>query len=162
MSSEDSATQFIHADGGKGAGPSGPALVVVEGPGRGTRFPLSGAADWTIGRLAGSAICLESKSVSKEHARISCSEGRCWITDLRSTNGLHVNGVRIEPGSRRALCHGDTIAAGECLLFFHAGGEFVDHRTGITKIQFDAALAKREADDLFARFPDLGPSRRGR
>lgn len=50
-----------------------------------------------------------NSAVSRLHAKISKENGSSFITDLNSTNGTFVNGVKVESGSRKELHHGDII-----------------------------------------------------
>ena len=57
---------------------------------------------------------------SRQHARISRTpDGGVEITDLNSTNGTHVNGVRISGSAR--LSAGDTVRVGQTTINVHAG-----------------------------------------
>jgi phage tail-like protein len=49
-----------------------------------------------ISRDPGSGLQLRDGQVSRQHARIQCSETRCQIEDLGSTNGTWLNGVKLE------------------------------------------------------------------
>ncbi|KFA94089.1 hypothetical protein Q664_04765 [Archangium violaceum Cb vi76] len=53
--------------------------------------------------------------MSRQHARLECSEGRVTLVDLASKNGSFVNGVRIE---RCDIQPGDDIQLGEVPLAF--------------------------------------------
>ncbi|HEV7125900.1 MAG TPA: FHA domain-containing protein, partial [Ktedonobacterales bacterium] len=64
-----------------------------------------------IGRLSSNDIILPYQQISREHAEIQQSAGSWWITDLDSTNGLQINGRRIDrhplqPGERVQLAPG--------------------------------------------------------
>lgn len=67
----------------------------------------------TIGRAEGNGIVLRDPSVSRHHARINVRHRALVLTDLESTNGTRVNGVRI---SEVALGAGDRIEIGEAVL----------------------------------------------
>jgi pSer/pThr/pTyr-binding forkhead associated (FHA) protein len=69
-----------------------------------------------IGRERGNAIELSDPIVSRRHAELFLASNGCYIRDLRSSNGVIINQVRIE-GSHR-LSHGDRIKLGETLIFF--------------------------------------------
>ena len=91
-------------------------LVVERSPGRtprvGDRLPLR--ATNTIGRDAGNDIALPDEAASARHARLESADGEWFIEDLGSTNGTHVNGVRID--RRERLRPGDEIAVGRVAL----------------------------------------------
>jgi pSer/pThr/pTyr-binding forkhead associated (FHA) protein len=57
-------------------------------------YPLIGAAT-RIGRLADNDVVLDHAEVSRHHAVISDTGTSFVITDLRSANGVHVQGRRI-------------------------------------------------------------------
>jgi adenylate cyclase len=48
--------------------------------------------DMTVGRTEGNDLVINHPSVSRKHARFEVREGRWWIIDLKSTNGVKVNG----------------------------------------------------------------------
>ena len=70
------------------------ALLVVEGPLKGTIVPL-GATQVTIGRAPDSTIVIEDEYASSRHARIYQSEGAWIVEDLGSTNGTWIDRTRI-------------------------------------------------------------------
>ena len=51
--------------------------------------------EFLIGRSHGADIILPSDNVSRRHARLYTIDGRCYIEDLGSANGVFVNGRRI-------------------------------------------------------------------
>ena len=63
-----------------------------------------------IGRSARSVLLLDSRSVSRNHARITVGRGAITIVDLGSTNGTYVGNERIT--SARPLRDGDQVRAG--------------------------------------------------
>ena len=46
----------------------------------------------SVGRTEGNDVILNHPSVSRKHARIEPRNGQWWIIDLKSTNGVKVNG----------------------------------------------------------------------
>jgi len=63
-----------------------------------------------IGKLNRSDLKLEDENVSRRHARIEVdSEGRVQLTDLNSTNGTRLNGMRV---NKAHLNDGDEIEIG--------------------------------------------------
>ena len=52
--------------------------------------------EFYIGRSHTSDIILPSDNVSRRHARLYTVEGKCYIEDLNSSNGVFVNGRRIQ------------------------------------------------------------------
>jgi hypothetical protein len=68
-----------------------------------------------IGRSRECDITLEDANVSRRHAQIEQQNAAFWIVDLGSTNGVEVNGKRVD---RARLEHGDTILVGKTELVF--------------------------------------------
>ena len=77
----------------------------------------------TIGKLAGYVdFILDHPSVSRVHAKIENEDGRLMLSDMNSTNGVFLNGIRLQPNERREIEEGDEIRFGSlnyCLR--HAG-----------------------------------------
>jgi pSer/pThr/pTyr-binding forkhead associated (FHA) protein len=63
----------------------------------------------SVGRGTTNDITLDDARVSRSHARLDFAEGGITLVDLGSSNGTHINGVRIE---RATLVPGDTIGVG--------------------------------------------------
>lgn len=78
----------------------------------GHRLPLEPVT--VIGRHPRATIVLDDAFVSSEHAQLSWTDGRWWVTDLDSTNGTLLNGrdVSVPTGLR----FGDVIEIGEISL----------------------------------------------
>jgi DNA-binding SARP family transcriptional activator len=72
----------------------------------GTRYPLQAPAT-RIGRLADNDIVLDDAEVSRHHAVIIDTGSTFMITDLRSANGVIVQGRRIYPSA--TLINGDLV-----------------------------------------------------
>jgi Inner membrane component of T3SS, cytoplasmic domain len=93
-------------------------LVVVasEVLGRGEEFELDSTAV-TIGRGGQNDISIEGDEfASARHVRIEPRRDGVWVHDLGSTNGTHVNGLRID--RPRKLATGDVVRVGETELRF--------------------------------------------
>ncbi|MDH7481501.1 MAG: FHA domain-containing protein [Armatimonadota bacterium] len=80
-----------------------------------------------IGRRSSAAVPITFDGyVSSIHADLIAEADGFFITDMGSTNGTFVNGVRISPGMRSALSNGDEITVGMTTLrfeIFSAEGE---------------------------------------
>jgi FHA domain-containing protein len=68
-----------------------------------------------IGRSQGCDIRLDDANVSRRHAELRQQGTSYWIVDLGSTNGVEVNGNRVE---RAKLEDGDAVTVGETRLVF--------------------------------------------
>ena len=80
--------------------------------GRAREFALRLDGSVMIGRAADSDVHLPEKRVSRQHARLSCQEGRFHISDLGSTNGTAVNSQMLTAGEAHPLQDGDAIVFG--------------------------------------------------
>lgn len=69
---------------------------------------------FTIGRAEGVDIQLASNAVSREHSRLFTQDGRCFIADLNSSNGVFVDGNRIF--GTQEIVAGSQIRVGDFLL----------------------------------------------
>ena len=63
--------------------------------GGGESIPLIRAV-MTIGRHRSCDICLPFPNVSSSHAELKFKDGYWYIRDLNSTNGIKVNGMRVQ------------------------------------------------------------------
>lgn len=66
--------------------------VVYEVEGQSRRHSLGGTVEIFLGRSSDNAIVLNDFSVSRKHASLRPENGQWVIEDLKSTNGLKVNG----------------------------------------------------------------------
>ena len=71
----------------------------------------------TIGRAPDNGLALDDGRVSRYHARLRARHGMLVLSDLDSTNGIRVNGVRV---SEVALGVGDRIEIGSTILVVDA------------------------------------------
>ena len=69
--------------------------------------------DLSIGRTEGNDLVLNHPSVSRKHAKLEGRDGRWWIVDLKSTNGVKVNGNLV---TEAAVNPGDKILIGSVQL----------------------------------------------
>ena len=83
-------------------------LIVIRGPSVGRMLELDGS-EAILGRSPDVTLPVEDEGASRRHAAVALEEGGYAITDLHSTNGLFVNGVRVE---RHTLHHADRIQIG--------------------------------------------------
>jgi hypothetical protein len=71
-----------------------------------------------IGRSRECDLTVDDPNVSRRHAEVRQENGAFWIVDLGSTNGVEVNGERVE---RARLKPDDTIVLGTTELRFERG-----------------------------------------
>jgi hypothetical protein len=81
--------------------------------------PLSLSRDIvTIGRTRSNDICIRSRAVSRDHARLLVTHGSVTLVDVSSTNGCFVND---EPVKRHRLRDGDLVRLGDRYFRFASG-----------------------------------------
>jgi hypothetical protein len=76
---------------------------------------ILGEDDLIIGRTSECDIQIMANNVSRRHARISYSNEEYRIEDLESTNGIYVNGVKVE---RCVLRKHDVLEIGGIKILF--------------------------------------------
>jgi hypothetical protein len=96
-----------------GDSPAAPALLCLTGEAP-KRFALT-KKTMTLGRGAQCDLQLLTHFVSREHARLTITDGTVMIEDLGSRNGVYVNAVRVD---RHALQQGDLLTIGETQFRF--------------------------------------------
>src|SRR5436189_3360678 len=69
--------------------------------------------DVSVGRTEGNDIVLNHPSVSRKHAKFEVRGDKWWIIDLKSTNGVKVNGNLI---TESQVAAGDKISVGSVQL----------------------------------------------
>ncbi len=90
-----------------------PMLMVMAGAEAGKLFPLDGD-ETVIGRGHDAGVCIDEAGISRRHARVlRGASGSVVIEDLGSTNGVYLDGARIE---RATLQPGDKIQIGHHLV----------------------------------------------
>jgi adenylate cyclase len=69
--------------------------------------------DTVVGRAEGCDLILDNKGVSRQHVRFTLEENRAFVTDLKSKNGIKINGVA---SLGAALNVGDRVEVGPYLV----------------------------------------------
>lgn len=88
------------------------ALRVLNGPLAGQVFPLKPGKN-RFGRAPTCHFQIQAPGISKEHMEINVLADKLIITDLRSSNGTFLNGVRVQGG---LLKMGDKISAHNIMM----------------------------------------------
>ncbi len=91
--------------------------IYPQGPGMGRRFALT-KTEHFVGRLDELDVPLEGEGLSRKHARLFRDETGWQIEDLQSTNGTHVNDVKI---TKQHLNDGDLLRFGVAICKFLSG-----------------------------------------
>ena len=80
---------------------------------------VAGGRRLSVGRGTDNNLYLNHSSVSKIHAALKMDNlGTLLVADTGSTNGTHINGVRIPYGEARPIADGDVVAFGEVEVRF--------------------------------------------
>ena len=87
-----------------------PCIEVLEGRSQGKSFVLDRVRGYVVGRLSGAEIPIDDPGVSRRHVKLTRrADGSVEVADMRSTNGLILNGERVDRG---VLREGDLIYLG--------------------------------------------------
>jgi len=79
---------------------------------------LLGSQGAVLGRSREADIVVDDANVSRRHAEIRPSGGSWTVRDLGSTNGIKVNGRRVDPARAQSLKPGDEIELGTARATF--------------------------------------------
>jgi len=113
--------------------------------------------EMSIGRTEGNDLVLNHPSVSRKHARLEARDSHWWIVDLKSTNGVKINGNLITESRINA---GDKILIGSVQLDIKAmpSVEF----TGESMFDNPSGTVIRRISDFNSEFGlDLGELQEG-
>ncbi|WP_437652591.1 sigma 54-interacting transcriptional regulator [Sorangium sp. So ce1182] len=141
---DDAALTWTMEGGATAAIQHGSALsiaLVWRHAGKTDRRLLSPDTPLVVGRAVPAALCIDDRTLSREHARFVLSSGRVWVDDLDSKNGTFLDGRRV---SRAGISIGDEVVLGTVALRVQAlgvGGESLD-------IEGEEKLLGRVEDEL--------------
>jgi diguanylate cyclase (GGDEF)-like protein len=90
-----------------------PRLTMMSGTSSGRVISLDEKEQFFLGRARGADIHIDDSGVSRLHCRFVRQNGRIVVEDLRSTNGIVVNGNRV---SSARLKPGDRVQLGTSIL----------------------------------------------
>lgn len=94
-----------------------PALVIIHGSNRGSFYNLPTSAALVLGRDESLLAQIRDPGVSRKHVEfIRHDDGSCYAVDLRSRNGIRINGEKMDHSSK--VKDGDLIQMGHSLLVF--------------------------------------------
>jgi DNA-binding NtrC family response regulator len=105
---------------------------VVTGPDTGKSFAVdaAGGGRVLVGQSPACGVLLTDRTVSRRHAALELAGGALRLTDLGSTNGTFVNGVRVFDA---ALSGGETLQVGETVLRVEPGEETTEPASDQTR-----------------------------
>lgn len=93
------------------------ALKQVQGPGSPREYLLL-RAEMVVGRDPGLDISVESQELSRRHMVVRKDGLEFVCTDMDSSNGVYLNGVRIHSA---VLRDGDALQLGNVVFIYHQG-----------------------------------------
>jgi Inner membrane component of T3SS, cytoplasmic domain len=127
------------------------SLALMAGPRYGEELPIPSPAV-VVGRAAGCDVVVDDDSVSAQHARLEYDLGAWRITDLGSTNGTAVEGVRLAPDLATPLPYGASVRLGGVQLQFREqeGADVDAARAGYVPPEAPRTLREERSG---ARFP---------
>ena len=114
-------------------------LYLVDNPSAASFDVREGAS---IGRIEGNDLILDHPSVSRRHAVMEARHLEWWIVDLRSTNGMKVNG---DPVTEARLQGGDQVSIGSVSLEVRA----------VPQVDFSAQSMFEESGTVVRRIADF-------
>lgn len=82
------------------------------------KFLIQNDSEQILGKGPQADILLQNPVVSREHAKITCSGGRCILRDLGSKNGTFLNERQLLANESVQLASGDYITLGNEILKF--------------------------------------------
>jgi len=112
-------------------------LQVLEGPGRGSEFILGQSA--VLGNDRQCTVRLAGAGVASKHARIEYRNGKPYLEDLGSSQGVIINYRRMSKHAR-SLRHGDLIRIGDNLLRVNASGPAIARQAATVMVLLALAL----------------------
>jgi len=104
--------KHLPASAGVPAHAQGWSLVVITGSVLGQRVEVS-ERSLVVGRSRECGWVLQGGGLSRRHCTLWTVDGRLWVRDLASTNGVCVNGTRVPTQELKA---GDEVALGDVVL----------------------------------------------
>ena len=93
----------------------GARVLFRDSQGRDGQVDLNPAAPLYVGRALDCAIRTDDAMVSRKHSMIRMENGRFYVEDLGSSNGTHVNDMRV---NKHPLSHNDVVRCGSLWLRF--------------------------------------------
>ena len=120
---EANTEQPLPTNGTQTAAPARIARVIITSPYEDQPYEVKLAGDeFTIGRAGSSSILLDQDNLTSRHHALLKHEGnRYLLFDMRSANGVFVNGQKIYVESEYELLDGDHISIGNYEMIFRSG-----------------------------------------
>jgi hypothetical protein len=93
-------------------------------------FPLvkgkySSPGPISLGRTPDNDVTIAESSISARHCFLRVLGAEIALTDAGSTNGTHVNGIKLPPKKAQKVVEGDVLTMGRFHLAFHTPRGFI-------------------------------------
>lgn len=124
-------------------------FLIIRAPNGEVREMPLGAAGLVLGRDESADIRVDDKKVSRRHATFKLDQGEPWVEDLGSSNGVRLNGKRIDKRAR--LTHSDKIRVGGFQISLKVAAELTGASVGQT--------ARPEGASMPASVAGVSPTR---
>lgn len=95
-----------------------PQLLILNKAEAGQSFALREYEDFVIGRDPETALYLQDDAISRRHAMLRRDWSGVTLRDLNSSNGVYINGIRIQANTEVEIHDSDQIGVGHYLLLF--------------------------------------------
>ena len=92
-------------------------VYIIGGPIKGASFTLNDDVT-TVGRSSDNDICISDIGASRHHATFVKKDNSIFITDLKSSQGVFIDGKKIEPGLEVELKKDTMLMIGNTILSF--------------------------------------------
>ena len=92
-------------------------VYIIGGPIKGESFTLNDDVT-TVGRSSDNDICISDIGASRHHATFVKKDDSIFITDLKSSQGVFIDGKKIEPGLEVELKKDTMLMIGNTILSF--------------------------------------------
>ncbi len=109
----------------------------------------------SIGRSREADIPLLDDKVSRVHCGIRLSDGEFYLKDLKSRNGVFVNGQRVEDTAKLKV--GDRIQVGSTVFVLESASDKEDAQKALGSVQSDMADGKGYTTILKEIVEDIAP-----
>ena len=137
-------------------------LLVVDGPARGSEFPLPNGSKLILGRGVQSHTRIRDAEMSRKHCEIENVDGVVTITDSQSSAGTFINGEVIDSTH---LDVGAVVTTGSTEFVLHVLGDEAHAESSLRTIQElregKEAAAQKVWDNLYGQVVRLVRQRMG-
>ena len=108
-----------------------PSLIIVSGPSEGSYYPV-GKRTLIVGRDEACPIQVLDELISRKHIQIRCDGSdseKHVVTDMKSANGMYVNGRKID--GEIVLADADMIEIGKTQIVYYTN-DFSDRESAFS------------------------------